>query len=382
MKRYKLLYSVLIVAVTSIGSITGQLFGQDIESKSVKILLNNLSEDKAAPEIKIITPSFGEGVGYSSDADVIDIIGEVKDQTGVKFVSVNSDIRSVNSAGLFSTRIQLEPGENKIRIMVADLKDNTNEQYLTVWYNPPKLSLSEKIKQESIYYGLVIGINDYEDNDLGDLDNPIQDASKLHKVLLENYTFDPGNVTLLKNPDRDEIVFALDDLARRVTPDDNVLIFYAGHGYWDERSNVGYWLPSDSYMSNTANWFRNSTLVDYLKMIDSKHSLLITDACFAGSIFKTRAGFAKPDRAYEVLYEQSSRKAMTSGALTEVPDRSYFTRYLVEKLVDNDESYLSSEQLFSSFRIAVINNSDAIPMYGEIRNVGDEGGDFIFLKKK
>jgi hypothetical protein len=382
MKRNKLFYSVLIVAITSIGSITGQLFGQDIESKSSRILLNNLSEDKAAPEIKIITPSIGEGEGYSSDADVIDIIGEVKDQTGVKFVSVNSDIRTVNSAGIFSTRIQLEVGENKIRIMVSDVKDNISEQYLTVWYNPPKLSLSDKIKQESTYYGLVIGINDYEDHDLHDLDNPIQDASKLHKALLENYTFEPGNVTLLKNPDRDDIVFALDDLAKRVTPDDNVLIFYAGHGYWDERSNVGYWLPSDAYMSNTANWFRNSTLVDYLKMIDSKHTLLITDACFAGSIFKTRSGFAKPDRAYEILYEQSSRKAMTSGALTEVPDRSYFTRYLVERLEDNEESYLSSEQLFSSFRIAVINNSDAIPMYGEIRNVGDEGGDFIFLKKK
>jgi len=29
----------------------------------------------------------------------------------------------------------------------------------------------------------------------------------------------------------------------------------------------------------------------------------------------------------------------------------------------------------------VINNSDALPQYGEIQNVGDEGGDFIFLKK-
>jgi len=73
---------------------------------------------------------------------------------------------------------------------------------------------------------------------------------------------------------------------------------------------------------------------------------------------------------------------MTSGTLTEVPDRSSFTRYLLDRLNENEEMYLSSEQLFSSFRIAVINNSDAIPQYGEIRNVGDEGGDFIFLRKK
>ena len=72
---------------------------------------------------------------------------------------------------------------------------------------------------------------------------------------------------------------------------------------------------------------------------------------------------------------------MTSGTLTKVPDRSSFTRFLIQRLEENEETYLSSEQLFSSFRLAVINNSDAIPQYGEIEKVGDEGGDFIFLKK-
>lgn len=358
------------------------LVAQQVESKAASIRISNLKQKDLPPRINLITPSVSEGGIYASQEDVIDLIGEVKDQGGVKFVSVNSDIRSLNNAGIFSARIQLEPGENTVRILAADVDDNVTEQFVTVMYNPPRLSLSDKIRQNSDYYGLVIGIDTYEDPEVVDLDNTISDAELVHRTLLDHYTFEPENLTLLKNPSREEIVYALDDLAKRVTPDDNVLIFYAGHGFWDERSNVGYWLPSDAYMSNTANWFRNSTLVDYLKIIDSKHTLLITDACFAGSIFKTRSAFAKPDRAYEVLYEQSSRKAMTSGALTEVPDNSYFTRYLVDRLENNQDPYLSSEQLFSSFRIAVINNSDAIPLYGEIRNVGDEGGDFIFLKKK
>ena len=73
---------------------------------------------------------------------------------------------------------------------------------------------------------------------------------------------------------------------------------------------------------------------------------------------------------------------MTSGTLTEVPDRSAFIRFLVERLENNREKYLSSEQLFSSFRIAVINNSDVVPQYGEIQGVGDEGGDLIFIRKQ
>jgi len=357
--------------------------GQAVESKAASIRISNLKKQSndIPPQISLITPSPGEGGTYVSETDVIDLIGEVKDEGGIKFVSVNSDIRTINDAGIFSARITLQPGENEIRMLAADVDDHISEKLVTVYYNPPRLSLADKIRQQSKYYGLVIGIDHYEDPEVQDLDNTVGDAEKVYDALVENYTFEPENVTLLKNPKRNEIVFALDDLAKRVTPEDNVLIFYAGHGYWDERSSVGYWLPSDAYMSNTANWFRNSTLVDYLKIIDSKHTLLITDACFAGSIFKTRSSFAKPDRAYEVLYDQASRKAMTSGALTEVPDRSYFTRYLVDRLKENDDPYLSSEQLFSSFRIAVINNSKAIPMFGEIRKVGDEGGDFIFLKK-
>jgi len=73
---------------------------------------------------------------------------------------------------------------------------------------------------------------------------------------------------------------------------------------------------------------------------------------------------------------------MTSGAKTEVPDKSAFVKYLVKRLDENQETYLSSEELFSSFRMAVISNSSALPQYGEIQNVGNEGGDFIFLKRK
>jgi hypothetical protein len=32
--------------------------------------------------------------------------------------------------------------------------------------------------------------------------------------------------------------------------------------------------------------------------------------------------------------------------------------------------------------MAVVSNSSVVPQYGEIQNVGNEGGDFIFLKKE
>ena len=179
----------------------------------------------------------------------------------------------------------------------------------------------------------------------------------------------------------------MDALSGKITTDDNLLIFYAGHGYWDEDSEIGYWIPSNARKESKADWVRNSTIRDYMREIKSKHSLLIADACFAGGIFKTRdLGYKSSENlntsAISKLYGISSRKAMTSGTLTKVPDRSAFTKYLVKRLEENGSKYLPASELFANMRIAVINNSDVVPQFGTIQNVGDEGGgDFIFTKK-
>ena len=58
-----------------------------------------------------------------------------------------------------------------------------------------------------------------------------------------------------------------------------------------------------------------------------------------------------------------------------------FTKYLIERLNNNKNKYISAGELFNSFRIAVLNNSPNIPQYGTIQNSGDQGGDFIFIQK-
>jgi hypothetical protein len=266
--------------------------------------------------------------------------------------------------------------------VAMDDNRNLTEQTLTIQYMIPVYTLAERIQLESKYYALIIGIDQYADPDLPDLSNAVSDAEKLYNTLVTHYTFEEENMSLLKNATRGDIVQKLDELSTTIGNNDNLLIFYAGHGWWDEISTNGYWLPADAQNGVKTNWFRNSALVDYLKEIRSKHTLLITDACFAGSIFQTRAAFPKREQAFEKLYDLPSRKAMTSGMYTEVPDKSAFMEYLLERLEENDQIYLSSYQLFSDFRIAVMNNSKAVPQYGEIRNVGDQGGDFIFLHRE
>ncbi len=233
------------------------------------------------------------------------------------------------------------------------------------------------------YYGLVIGINDYQDPKINDLDNPVNDARRLMQTLTTYYTFDPENITFLENPTRSEIINTLDNLSRTIGEDSNLIIFYAGHGIWDAQLKKGYWIPSDGAQNSRANWLSNSDLVDYVRGIRSKHTLLVTDACFSGSIFKTREVFTGVSKAVFEMYKYPSKKAMTSGAMKSVPDKSVFLEYLVKRLEQNRKPFLSAEELYSSFKQAVVNNSpnSQIPLFGEIQGAGDEGGNFIFILK-
>ena len=58
--------------------------------------------------------------------------------------------------------------------------------------------------------------------------------------------------------------------------------------------------------------------------------------------------------------------------------------FLAKRLRDNNEMYLDTQKLYTSLRDAVINNSPIhqTPLYGAIGETGDEGGDFIFIKRQ
>lgn len=230
-------------------------------------------------------------------------------------------------------------------------------------------------------FALMIAVEEYSDPSISQLSEPSKDLGRLKDVLMKKYTFDEKNISVLKNPTFEDLNVAFEELTHKITPNDQLLIFYAGHGYFDEKTNIGYWLPADAQEKNRAKWFRNSALVENIGAINSKHTLLIADACFSGGIFKTRAPFNNASIDIANMMKRPSRKAMTSGSLTTVPDKSVFMKYLLKTLENNENKYLPSEDLFDEIRISMKNNSDTKPLYGEIQNVGDEGGNFVLMRR-
>ena len=88
------------------------------------------------------------------------------------------------------------------------------------------------------YYALLIYVEKYKY--LGNLRTPKRDVEAIAEILKNRYGFlEPKIVPNPKNSD--ELLDILDDFKNRLNENDNLLIYYAGHG-----SKGGYWQLSNA----------------------------------------------------------------------------------------------------------------------------------------
>lgn len=345
--------------------------------------------DLAAPTITLLNPRGAKqragkptAVAYQKRVRVSMVVSDI---SGVKEVKVNGTAvqRSLADPTKYEGDQVLMFPENQIselRVAATDSLGNTTEQVYEVEYK--KL---DKVA-DGTYHALLIGVEAYEDANLAQLDNPISDARRLAATLRDYYTFSEENIQVMENPTKAAILAKLDELSQSLGKTDNLFIFYAGHGTWDESVQQGFWMPKDAVAdaARRSTWLSNSQLQDYLRGLKCAHVLLVADACFSGGLFKSRASIPVTPPAIEEMYRLASRKAMTSGALKTVPDKSVFVEHLTRRLESNYEDYVSAMELFNSFRNDVIASSPngQVPLYGEVGSTGDEGGEFIFIRAK
>ena len=230
------------------------------------------------------------------------------------------------------------------------------------------------------YHALVIGNNEYRN--VASLQTAVADARAVAGLLRATYGFE---VTLLENATRAQILRGLTIFRRTMTPDDNLLVYYAGHGWLDPDTDRGYWLPVDADRDDPTNWVSNASITDAVRAIRAKHVMVVADSCYSGTLTRgVNLSIRTPDHIAR-LSGKVARTVLTSGGLEPVADsgsggNSVFAGAVLAALRENS-GVLDGHTLFTKIRRPVMVNSDQTPDYGDIRKAGHAGGDFLFVRR-
>jgi peptidoglycan hydrolase-like protein with peptidoglycan-binding domain len=230
------------------------------------------------------------------------------------------------------------------------------------------------------YHALVIGNDTYRS--LPRLNTAVGDAEAVAKQLERNYHF---NVRLLTNATEEDIIGALTDMRRELGWNDNLLIYYAGHGWYDRDAEQGYRLPVDASEDNQAHWISNADITNGLKALKAKHILVVADSCYSGTLARSANISLRGIDYIERIVKKKARTVLTSGGLEPVLDaggqgHSVFARAFLSALEEND-GVIDGQEVFRRLRDPVVANAPQTPEYGEIRGAGHDGGDFIFVRR-
>jgi len=370
----------------------------------------NAEQPSDKPVIEIIDPPFvlTRGVPTVTLRSVVkqrEIVGKIDSSVGLMSLFINDMKKPTNEKGLFKTDVALVGEETPIQIVAID-KNGSKSSLDFVLSMKKAMNRSAKaldtfvVKPEKNwetlnfgqYHALIIANNDYQK--VPKLDTPETDGRAIEKVLRTKYGF---KTKLLLNGTRYQILSALNQLRAELSEDDNLLIYYAGHGELDKVNMRGHWLPVDADGDNTANWISTVALTDILNSMSTKHVLVVSDSCYSGAM--TRSSIARLDAGLsnrkrndwlKAMIKNRSRTVLTSGGLKPVMDggggqHSVFANAFIKALNSNSQ-LLEGQALYrevSSNIVAVAADYgiEQVPEYAPIRHAGHESGEFFFVPK-
>ena len=361
------------------------------------------------PAIEIIEPPVvlvrsQATVGLRTFAGERQVIGKVFAPAGLLSLSVNGAAPQLTENNLFRSSVPLTRDPTPVEVVLIDNEgrraavsfsfvNDTAERAGAAGKPIPARSRFSRVETPSTplgdYHALVIGNNDY--HDFSTLITAVNDARDTEEILRKKYHF---KTKLLLNADRYAILAALNELRQTLDANDNLLIYYAGHGKLDESGEVGYWLPVDAERDNNINWISNKAITDILNVIPAKHILVVADSCYAGTLTQTpiaRIQTDVPDEVraqwMQVMAATRARITLTSGGLGPVLDggggrHSLFAKAFLDALRSN-EGVLEGYALYSRVLTAMAAQSSPlaqpqVPQYAPIHLAGHESGEFFF----
>ena len=230
---------------------------------------------------------------------------------------------------------------------------------------------------------LLIGIDEYQT--LPTLENAVKDALDISNILTQRYSFSKKNIYQIidKAATGEKIESTLMQLTQELSKEDNLLIYFSGHGIFDEQLEEGYWLPCDAIANKKSTFISNANLVTYLNAIKTHHTVVISDSCFSGSLLSKSRGTKSH---ISENFKFPSRWILTSGRKEEpVSDgrpgsNSPFTKSLLKNLIERD-SPVGLKELSVLIEKDLSTVASQNPLCGHLDIKGNDWGEFVFIPK-
>jgi hypothetical protein len=312
------------------------------------------------------------------------IEGTARDTNGIAAVLINgaeAQLKRAEFSAEFSYSALLRLGENRIEITAVDS-----------FKNESKLTLVVRREEELIAgqnQALLFAINSYDS--WPRLTNPIPDARAIAEELRRFYGF---SVELIEDATQDQILSTLRRYAaKRYGENDQLFIFFAGHGQFDEVLGDGYLVAKDSKFNDEikTSYVSHSNLRTIVNNIPCKHIFLVVDACFGGTFDPLIAANLRGEDEYTEVTRTEfiqrkmrfrTRRFLTSGGKEYVPDgrpgqHSPFVRRLLEAF----RSYGGKDGILTINEILqYVEKVKPEPRAGEF-GTNEPGSDFIFVAR-
>lgn len=391
--------SIVLVLIT-----TALCSGQNLSSQSNEIPLDFSEGSKVAngsiPKITWLSPEnettfLKEGkitlsIEVESKHTLKSIRLIIRDkETNSLLASTSLPINGIkNLSSKAEKPITLSNGVNELEVIVENESGYKSISKRQVHVGITVMADAAKLNRKD--YALIIATDKYDN--WNSLVNPIFDARTIASQLQTNYGF---QTDVVENPSQEQIFIKLREYAeRKYNPLDQLFIFFAGHGFYDDTFKEGFIvtresLPNPSDPGRTS-YVRHSGLRSSINNNPCEHIFLVMDVCFGGT-FDENASSRGQDESYgepsqsELIARKlqfKTRKYLTSGGKEYVSDgvaggHSPFAKQFIDALgtKGGSDGILTLNELMT-----YTEKLKTAPQFGKFGS-DKQGSEFVFVIK-
>lgn len=392
MKNYIITFWIVLIGTSTVA--------QNFASRSNEMILNYKDPKKSLsttlPKISWQSP-FNETIFLKEGKLAIEFT--VDSKTPIKSIQllvrdkVNNVVKGTVSVPIedekqlqikVTKNITFSDGISELEVSVQNRDGQRSISYRQVHVGYTALADAAKLNRKD--YALIFATDKYDNWKA--LVNPVFDSRSIAESLSKTYGF---STEIVENPNQSQVLDKLREYAeKKYGPMDQLFIFFAGHGFYDETFKEGFVVTRESLPDDPGrnSYLRHSVLRSTINNNPCQHIFLVMDVCFGGT-FDENANHRSLDETYAVASQSDiigrklrfkTRKYLTSGGKEYVSDgivgkHSPFAKQLLEAL---DKGMGGDGILTTAEILAYVETLKTAPQFGTF-GADQLGSDFVFV---